>query len=160
MKEINEPPQRGKRKTPQQYKKLGSLLAMDTPVGEALRAAGWSQRQSMKGWDAVPDRVLAQLPKKAQRLVALGKNTDKNTRKHIVRGRLLQNAIQGKDGGAMSAKILGSDSELNMWQPDIQAGLVVLTMPQSMLDRKAELLAPDPDDVILPTPNENSEGKV
>ena len=150
MKEINEPPQRGKRKTPQQYKKLGSLLAMDTPVGEALREAGWSHRQSMKGWDAVPNKVFAQLPRKAQRLVALGRDTGKEVRKHIVRGRLIENALAGKDGGAMSAKILGSDSELNMWQPDIQAGLVILTCPQQMIDRKAELLAPDPDDVILP----------
>jgi hypothetical protein len=143
-------PEHGKRKTPQQHKKLASLLAQDVPVGEALREAGWSERQSMKGWQAVPDKVLAQLPKKAQRLVALGKSADKETRKHIVRGRLLENAIHGKDGGAMSAKILGSDSELNMWQPDIQAGLVVLTAPQWAIDRKAELLAPDEDDVILP----------
>jgi hypothetical protein len=48
----------------------------------------------MKGWEAVPDRVLAQLPRKAKQLVALGKNTDKDTRKHLIRGRLLQNAIQ------------------------------------------------------------------
>ena len=150
-------PQHGKRKTPQQHKKLASLLAQDVPVGEALREAGWSERQSMKGWQAVPDKVLAQLPKKAQRLVALGKSADKETRKHIVRGRLLENAIRGKDGGAMSAKILGSDSELSMWTPDFQTGLIVLTAPQWMIDKKAELLADDPDDVILPPVPANTE---
>ena len=139
-------PQHGKRKTPQQHKKLASLLAQEVPVGEALREAGWSERQSMKGWQAVPDRVVAQLPKKAKQLVALGKNTDKDTRKHIIRGRLLQNAIQGKDGGAMSAKILGSDTELNLWTPEFQQGLIVLTVPQSIIDRKAELLADNPED--------------
>jgi hypothetical protein len=139
-------PQHGKRKTPQQHKKLASLLAQEVPVGEALREAGWSERQSMKGWQAVPDRVVAQLPKKAKQLVALGKNTDKDTRKHIIRGRLLQNAIQGKDGGAMSAKILGSDTELNLWTPEFQQGLIVLTVPQSIMDRKAELLANDPEE--------------
>jgi len=145
MKMGNEP-QHGKRKTPQQHKKLASLLAQEVPVGEALREAGWSERQSMKGWQAVPDRVVAQLPKKAKQLVALGKNTDKDTRKHIIRGRLLQNAIQGKDGGAMSAKILGSDTELNLWTPEFQQGLIVLTVPQSIIDRKAELLADNPED--------------
>ncbi len=133
-------PQRGKKKTLQQHKQLASLLAQDVPVGEALREAGWSERQSHKGWEAVPEAVLAQLPKKARRLVTLGKDTDKETRKHIVRGRLLQNAIQGKDGGAMSAKILGSESELNMWQPEFQQGLVIINVPQSAIDHKAEIL--------------------
>jgi len=85
---MTDAPQRGKRKTPAQHKKLASLLAQEVPVGEALRQAGWSERQSMKGWEAVPDTVLAQLPKKTKQLVALGKNTDKDTRKHLIRGRL------------------------------------------------------------------------
>jgi hypothetical protein len=70
--EMADEPTRGKRKTPQQHAKLASLLAQDVPVGEALRTAGWSERQSAKGWEAVPDLVLAKLPAKAKRLVALG----------------------------------------------------------------------------------------
>ena len=133
-------PERGKRKTPQQHAKLASLLAQDVPVGEALRTAGWSDRQSAKGWEAVPDAVFTKLPKKTQRLVSLGKNTDKDTRKHIIRGRLLDNAIQGKDGGAMSAKILGTETDLNMWQPEINQGIIVLNAPQCALDHKEEML--------------------
>ncbi len=71
-------PTHGKRKTPKQHAKLASLLAQDVPVGEALREAGWSDRQSAKGWSAVPDLVIAQLPKKAQKLITLGK-TDKGS---------------------------------------------------------------------------------
>src|SRR5437660_857389 len=140
---VNEP-QRGKRKTPQQHKKLASLLAQDVPVGEALREAGWSERQSQKGWDAVPALVFKQLPKKAQRLVMLGKNLDADTQRHMVRGRLAQNTISGKDGGAMSAKILGSDTRVNMWQPDFQQGLIILQTPQYVIDHKADLFAEDP----------------
>jgi hypothetical protein len=136
----NPAPTRGKPKTPQQHKKLASLLAEGTPVGEALREAGWSELQSAKGYAAVPDAVFAKLPKKMQRLVELGKRTDRDTRKHVIRGRLLDNAIQGKDGGAMSAKILGSESELNMWIPDTQVGVIVLNAPQGLAERKAELL--------------------
>jgi len=135
-----ETPQHGKRKTPAQHKKLASLLAQEVPVGEALREAGWSERQSMKGWGAVPDKVLVKLPKKAQRLIALGK-TDKETRKHLVRGRLVENTIKGRDGGAQSAKILGSDTELNLWTPEFQQGLIILQAPQSLIDNKAKLLA-------------------
>src|SRR5438094_390166 len=118
-------PARGKRKTPRQHAKLASLLGNGTPVGEALQAVGYAPRAVQKGWSAVPDVVLSQLPKKAHKLLALG-GTDKDIRKKIIRGRLMENTLSGKDGGAMSAKILGSDSELNMWQPDMQVGLIIL----------------------------------
>jgi hypothetical protein len=46
----------------------------------------------------------------------------------------------------MSAKILGSDSELNMWQPELQAGMIVLQVPQQILnmteEERTQLLAP------------------
>ena len=132
-------PQQGKRKTPTQHKKLASLLAQDVPVGEALVAAGWSPTQAAKGWEAVPDAVLIKLPKKAHRLIALGK-TDKDMRRNLVRGRLVSNTISGKDGGAMSAKILGSDKELSMWEAESQTGVIILQTPQIALDGKEELL--------------------
>jgi hypothetical protein len=53
---------------------------------------------------------------------------------------LLDNTLKGKDGGAMSAKILGSDSELSLWTPEFQQGLVVIQMPQYAIDHKEELL--------------------
>jgi hypothetical protein len=86
--------------------------------------------------------VVATLPKKIQRLVTLGK-TDKETRRHLIRGRLVDNITKGKDGGAMSAKILGSDSELNLWTPEFQQGLIILQAPQSAIDNKANLLRED-----------------
>lgn len=126
-------PEHGKRKTAAQYKKLGQLLAEDTPVGTALVKAGWSELQAKKGWSAVPEGVIRTLPKKTQRLVTLGK-TDKETRRHLIRGRLLDNVTKGKDGGSMSAKILGSDSELNMWQPELQQGLIILQTPRKFVE--------------------------
>lgn len=155
---MTDKPQRGRPKSPAQHKKLASLLAQDVPVGEALREAGWSQRQSMKGWDAVPDKVMIKLPKKAQRLMALGK-TDKESRKNLVRGRLVDNIVKGKDGGAMSAKILGSDSELGMWQPDQLAGVIILQAPQWAIDHKAEMLADLPDEVSLPAQTPEIKGQ-
>ena len=145
---MTDAPQRGKRKSAKQHKKLAALLADGTQVGEALLAAGYAQNTADKGWAAVPDAVMAQLPKKAHKLVALGK-TDKEIRKHLIRGRLTENILSGKDGGAMSAKILGSDSEINMWTPDFQTGVIVLHAPQYALDHKEELLrdcepVPDP----------------
>ena len=126
-------PEHGKRKTQAQHKKLARLFAEDVPVCTALAQAGWSETQAKKGWGAVPDRVIATLPKKMQRLVNLGK-TDRETRKHLIRGRLVDNIQKGKDGGAMSAKILGSDSELNMWTPEFNQGVIILQTPQKLAD--------------------------
>jgi hypothetical protein len=58
----------------------------------------------------------------------------------LVHGRLIRNVTQGTDKGAQSAKILGGSRDLNMWTPDMQMGVIVLNVPQALLDRKAELL--------------------
>ena len=136
---ITPTPEHGKRKSSQQRAKLTRLLTQDVPVGEALVAAGWSPTQALKGWDAVPDAVFTKLPAKAKKLIAMGK-ADKETRRNLVRGRLVSNTITGKDGGAMSAKILGADKELSMWEPESQTGIVVLSAPREALEHKEELL--------------------
>ena len=135
------------RKTDAQRNKLGDLLGKGVPVTKAMVQAGWSESQAAKGWAKVSNAVINTLPKTAQRLATLGR-TDKETRRDLIRGRLLDNTLRGKDGGAQSAKILGSDTELSLWQPDVQQGLIVIQMPQQAIDRKAELLnAPNEDDV-------------
>jgi hypothetical protein len=126
-------------KTEAQRKKLGALLGEGVPVTKALLQAGWSEAQAAKGWAKVPNAVISTLPKTAQRLAALGR-TDKETRKDLIRGRLLDNTLKGKDGGAQSAKYLGADTELNMWQPDVQQGLIVIQMPQWAVENKDKLL--------------------
>lgn len=128
-----------KGKTAAQRVKLAELLAKDTPVCDALLESGYAPNQAAKGWTAVPDVVLAMLPKHGRKLAELGK-IDKDTRKHLIRGRLIDNIVRGKDGGAMSAKVLGAESELNMWIPDSQVGVIVLNAPQNAADRKQELL--------------------
>src|SRR5215470_7728550 len=109
------------RKTEAQHKKLAGLLAgpvskKEITIQEALLDSGYSELQSRKGLAAVPDTVLRMLPRNAKRLIKLGA-IDPKVQEHLVRGRLADNVIKGKDGGAMSAKILGSDKRLSMWQP-------------------------------------------
>lgn len=60
-----------------------------------------------------------------------------------MRGRLLSNTITGKDGGAMSAKILGSETELNMFTPEFQQGVIVLTPPVSLTREKLDEMLKD-----------------
>jgi hypothetical protein len=134
-------------KTYEQRKKLVRLLKTGMPIGEALRQAGWSELQSKKGRAAVPKSVWKMLGATAEKLVQMGE-IDPNTQEKLVRGRLVKNVIQGSDAGAQSAKILGSDRRVNMWQPEIQNGLIIITPPASIStpEAKKRLLESDGDE--------------
>lgn len=138
------------KKTPAQYNKLANLLAENMPVSEAMVKAGWSKQQAAKGWKKVPQGVIKMLPKSAQRLINLGKTTPADDMRALVQGRLIDNVTKGSDKGAQSAKILGTSRDLNMWTPDQLSGVIILQAPQWAIDHKKELLADDPDEVILP----------
>jgi len=137
------------RKTPQQDKVLADALAKGMPIGKALLKAGYSERQSLKGRAAIPARVWKMLPKEAQRLMNLAKSTAPEQQRDLVVGRLVDNLLKGKDKAVHSAKALGGTRDNNMFTPDQQVGLVVISAPQYALNNKAELLAPDPDDVPI-----------
>lgn len=134
------------RKTPEQDKILADGLTEGIPIGKALLKAGYSKRQSLKGMAAVPERVLKILPKKAQRLMNLAKMTAPEQQRDLVIGRLVDNITRGNDKAVQSAKALGGTRDNNLFTPDMQMGVIVLTCPQQVIDRKAELLADDPED--------------
>ncbi|HSZ00308.1 MAG TPA: hypothetical protein VK788_12475 [Terriglobales bacterium] len=122
-----------------QYPDMAKKLAKGIRPRDVLIEAGYSETQARKGWSAVPDGVKLLLPAKGKRLMNLG-SVDPQTRRKLVRGRLVDNVIKGKDGGSMSAKILGSDSELNMWMPEMNQGLIILNAPSAAVANKAEIL--------------------
>jgi hypothetical protein len=127
------------------HKKLASLLGDGAAVGAAMIEAGYSKQAAAQGWAKVPKVVLGILPKKAKKLITLGREIGKDDRRAMVLGRLMENTTQGKDGGAMSAKILGSDRELNMWQPDSQTGLIVLNAPNWTEEQMKQMMTPPVD---------------
>ena len=131
--------ERGKPKTKAQHKKLAGLLSEPgTKVSEALIAAGYSKTQANKGWESVPKSVIKLLPKKTRMLMDRGKAlaAEKRDMEHLIIGRLADNVTAGKDGGSLSAKILGSHRDLNLWQPEGLAGVIVLNAPKSLLENK------------------------
>jgi hypothetical protein len=128
------------RKTPQQKRRLAKLLASDVPVTKALEQAGWSHRSAAKGWERVPADVVAVLPAKARKLIERGRMPKKDL-EDLAIGRLAENIIKGKDGGAQSAKILGSHREINAWEPEGQQGQVIINLSPSMAERIAKMTA-------------------
>lgn len=121
-------------KTIKQKEKLAKLLADEVPVTKALEIAGWSPTQAAKGWAKVPKDVVKLLPKKAKALIEKGR-MNKRDLEHLVIGRLADNVVKGRDGGAQSAKILGSHREINAWTPDQQLGVIILGTPPAGLYR-------------------------
>jgi hypothetical protein len=53
---------------------------------------------------------------------------------------LINNIEAGEDKAIQSIKALGNTRDLGMFQPEIQTGIVVLNLPQSAIDHKAEIL--------------------
>jgi hypothetical protein len=60
----------------------------------------------------------------------MGEELTPERQQNAIRGRLYENVILGVDKGVQSAKVLGADKRVSMWQPDVQTGLVVLQAPK------------------------------
>jgi hypothetical protein len=110
--------------------KTAELLRAGESIRSAMTKAGYSINSSSSGIASIPKGVMHLLGKKESRnLLELGK-IDAGQQEELVRGRLVWNTIQGKDAGAMSAKLLGSDRRINMFVPDMQTGVIVVTQPK------------------------------
>jgi len=100
-------------------------------IQETLLDAGYSELQAKKGKAAVPDCVWRMMPKNAKKLIKLGE-VDPKMQEKIVRGRLVENTLKGKDAGTLSAYRLGQDKRVNMWQPEVQQNILVLQAPNHL----------------------------
>jgi hypothetical protein len=125
------------RRTREQRRQLMDRIEQGVPEGicKALKDAGYPDSMARQGWNAVPQKVMAMLSAKGRKLMELGRNLTPESQEHLVRGRLAHNTMIGKDAGAMSAKILGSDRRVNMFVPDSHAGLIVLNAPLRMVEQ-------------------------
>jgi len=70
------------------------------------------------------------LAREWNKLELLGRGVNPERQESIVRGRLLQNVITGRDEAVQSARQLGADKRISMWQANSQVGLVMLKAPE------------------------------
>lgn len=75
-------------------------------------------------------------------LADLGDSITVQLQENLVRGRLVLNTIRGTDGGTPSAKLLGGEKRVSMWQKDTQHGFVILNAPATTQEDKERLLKP------------------
>jgi hypothetical protein len=128
------------------YKQLAEALdeaaRNGNPVRDVLLANGYSQSVANQGWDAVPNRALKLMKgqSKGKRLRELGKSLDPKEQAALVIGGLINNIQEGTDNAIQSLKALGNTRDLGIFQPDIQTGVVIISVPQSAIDNKAAML--------------------
>jgi hypothetical protein len=91
--------------------------------------------------------IRAELKSLGRKYIELGRDLSPEDQMAMVRGRLLENTIIGTDAGGQSAKQLGADKRISMWQPDSQVGVVILGTPPEIKPLKHEVpwLEPDPE---------------
>ena len=128
------------------YKQLAEALdeaaRNGNPVRDVLLANGYSQSVANQGWDAVPNRALKLMKghSKGKRFRELGKSLPEPEQEALVLGGLINNIEAGEDKAIQSIKALGTTRDLGMFQPEMQTGVVIISVPQSAIDNKRDIL--------------------
>jgi hypothetical protein len=108
-----------------------SALADGKTLSEAMQLAGYSVAVAKTGRRGLSSELLAVLEayekgkKAANELIAYRKGFSIKEVGSIVEARLLKNAVEGTDAGAVSAKTLGGHKDLKLWQPDTVVGVQI-----------------------------------
>ena len=117
-------------------------LAKGMSSRAALKEAGFPASTVKASTRGINKTIWAKFKEKRQHYIELGEITAEEQEK-LSRGRLVWNTIVGTDKGTLSAKQLGADKRVAMWQADSQVGLVVLQAPTVVkLDHVVPLLPP------------------
>lgn len=132
-------------KSAQQYQVFARAYVAGAPLKTALVLAGYSPKQAKKGMVIINrSKGLRQAIAEHGRLLAeLGGNLTVQQQENLVRGRLVLNTIRGTDKGTLSAKALGSERRVSMWQSDTQRGLIILNSPTGEIGNREHLLGTD-----------------
>jgi hypothetical protein len=129
--------------TPQMARKAAEGLARGLSVKQALEEAGYSPSMCNSGWRRVNLTIQTELRRIASRYIKTGQQLTAEDQQNAIRGRLYENVVRGVDKGVMSAKVLGSDKRISMWQADSQVGVVVLQGPAvRQIGHEVEILPP------------------
>lgn len=125
-------------------KKAAEGLAAGKPIQTAMLEAGYAPGTARLGMQAVPLTVQA-LGMKGSSVYRVGKALTTDDMRALAIGRLAINVTEGKDGGVMSAKTLGSHRELNLWTSETQVGVMVINAPETSVKPLADVPEETPE---------------
>ncbi len=116
--------------------KFGKARANGLNIESAMLAAGYAPATAKKGRAKLSRECLIAEQKfvaeKAEELRRFGASMTPEQQADLVRGRLAVNTVLGEDGGTQSAKALGSDKRVAMWQPEGATGIVIIQAPREL----------------------------
>lgn len=136
------------RSAPDHRKAARDYLCVGKTQFSALTGAGYSPKQARKG-------LIATLKSSGPMRQALKDELNRwnkiaeilpspHERANLVRVRLLMNVLTGKDAGVQSAKLLGQDKEVAMWEPDQPAGIAI-SLNNCPLEWRSTFIVDKPD---------------
>ena len=122
-------PRRNGHPIPDHRKAARRYLCGDKTQFSALTGAGYSPKQARKGLIATLQTsgpLREAFENEINKLVKLSEILPlPHERANLVRVRLLMNVLSGKDAAVQSAKLLGQDKEVAMWEPEQSAGVAI-----------------------------------
>ncbi len=135
-----------KTKVTDRHRKVARSLRRGATDREALLEAGYSEASANKGITNMQREVpaLAQAihdesMKQARELIAQqGHKLNKAELEQLVEAVLIRNSVNGEGelkGSSYAAKLLGSLSRVNLFEPDISVGVLAMEVPAEWRDR-------------------------
>ncbi len=135
-----------KPKVSEKHRQVASALRRGATDREALLEAGYSEASARKGITDMQKRTpaLAQAihdesMQQARELIAQqGHRLNKAELEQLVEAVLIRNSLNGegdKKGSSYAAKLLGSLSRVNLFEPDISVGVLAMQVPEEWRDR-------------------------
>jgi hypothetical protein len=122
-----------KHHTPEQIDAFAKAIEGGTSLLQALQEhLGYSEKTARLGQAAMSQTVRSALIKRGLKFTKIGEEITAQEQENFVRGKLLSNAIAGKDKAVNSLKLLGQDKRVNMFTPDSIAGIIVIEAPKSL----------------------------
>lgn len=128
------------------HRQVASALRRGATDREALLEAGYSEASARKGITDMQKRTpaLAQAiheesMKQARELISQqGHKLNKEELEQLVEAVLVRNSMNGEGenkGSSYAAKLLGSLSRVNLFEPDISVGVLAMEVPAEWKDR-------------------------
>jgi hypothetical protein len=117
-------------------KRFAEALVRGATIEEAALRAGYSQTVAKRGKAGISKGCLeayqAAMNKELQKLTQIGEGVTAQQQESLVRGKLVQNVVEGKDEAAHSLKMLGQDRRVNMFTPESATGIVIIEAPKNL----------------------------
>lgn len=124
-------PRRSNR-TVEQVAAFKDVLANGGSIQRAMLAAGYSEGMAKQGLAKLPEQLKSFALDKIRPYIEMGRKITAEEQESAARGMLLANLAEGKDRAVKSAELLGRDKRVNMFTPEIQQGIIMLNVPESL----------------------------